>query len=273
MNCAWKELLGILPQKFRQQVDELGKDGMQELRLRLDGPGEVRLRDRSLWLRETVHQADLDFCINAASRYSPWNAGSAAQGYLTAPGGHRIGICGEAVVREGEIKGIRQVRSLYIRVARDFPGIAAQAANLKGNILIIGAPGWGKTTLLRDLIRQISRKETVAVVDERGELFPVGVPRGMRTDILTGCPKAQSLTMLLRAMGPQVLAMDEIATEEDCMALGQAAGCGVRLLATAHGGSMEDFKRRKIYPQLVEIFQNVLILRLDQSYGTERMTK
>lgn len=273
MMCAWKELLAILPQWMRQEVDMLGKDALQELRLRINAPPELVLEKNVQWLCRLVTQEDLNYCVNTASRYSPWAAATAAQGYITAPGGHRIGLCGEAVYKNGEITGIRDVNSLCIRVARDFPGIGKGAATCGKSILILGAPGWGKTTLLRDLAREISRRETVAVVDERREVFPLGFARGKRMDVLTGCPKPAGIEMVLRTMGPSCIAVDEITAEPDCKALIQAMGCGVRLLATAHAASLQDFRSRPVYRPLQEsrAFDTVLVLHSDKSFRTERM--
>lgn len=274
MMCAWKELLSILPPRLRREVDSLGKEPVQELRLRCGAPPELVLAGKSLWLAETATRDDLNFVINTASRYSPWAASTAAQGYITAPGGHRIGLCGGAVCRSGAVEGIREISSLCIRVARDFPGIGKDAVGMKGSILILGAPGWGKTTLLRDLIRQLSETEAVSVVDERGELFPEGFLRGKRMDVLTGCPKPAGIDMVLRTMGPDCIAVDEITAEGDCQALVQAANCGVRLLATAHAGSARDFRCRRVYRPLAEegIFETLLILGRDRSYKMERVT-
>ena len=273
MMCAWKSLLSILPPNMRTEVDRLGKDSLQELRLRLGIPAELVLGGESRWLTREVSRDDLNYCVNAATRYSPWAAATAAQGYITAPGGHRIGLCGEAVCQNGTVTGIRELSSLCIRVARDFPGIGKRAAQYQGSILILGAPGWGKTTLLRDLIRQLGQREPVSVVDERGELFPQGLERGRCVDVLTGCPKPAGIGMLLRAMGPKCIAVDEITAEPDAKALLDAANCGVRLLATAHGTSAAGFRCRSVYRPLYErgVFQTLLVLRPDKSYQAERV--
>ena len=273
MMCAWKELLSILPSWLRQDVDMLGKNDLQELRLRINAPPELVMKSGVRSLSRQVSREDISFCVNAASRYSPWAASTAAMGYITAPGGHRIGLCGEAVYKEGQVSGIREVKSLCIRVARDFPGIGREAAKCRGSLLILGAPGWGKTTLLRDLTRQIAETETVAVVDERGELFPGGFLRGKRMDVLTGCPKYVGIDMVLRTMGPSCISVDEITAAEDTHALIQAVGCGVRLLATAHAASIRDFRSRPIYRPAIEcgIFDTVLMLRSDKSFQMERM--
>lgn len=273
MMCAWEEFLTILPPKLRREVDRQGREALEELRLRMGAPPELVLHGESRWLSETVTREDLNFVENTASRYSPWAAATSAQGYLTAPGGHRIGLCGEAVCQNGEMTGIREVCSLCIRVARDFPGRIDPSCGLRGSVLILGAPGWGKTTLLRDLARTLAKEETVAVVDERGELFPAKFQRGRRMDVLTGCPKAAGIEMVLRTMGPQVIAVDEITGEGDCRAVIHAANCGVRLLATAHASSVRDLRNRDIYRPLVEkgIFETLLILGRDRAYRMERM--
>lgn len=271
MKCAWNELLAILPQNLKHEADR-HRDTLQELRLRLDKPPELVTAGGSVWLTGAVAEPELRFVVNTASRYSPWAAETAAKGYITAPGGHRIGLCGEAVTQGGQARGMRNVTSLNIRVARDFPGIADKAPS-QGNVLILGPPGSGKTTLLRDLIRNIAKDQTVAVVDERGELFPAGFDRGLRTDVLTGCGKAAGIDMLLRTMGPGYIAVDEITAAEDCRALRSALWCGVGLLATAHAASREDLLRRPVYRPLVEsgCFDTLLILRRDKSWVTERM--
>lgn len=273
MICAWKQLLNVLPPEIRTQVDPLGKETLQELRLRLGSPPEMITADGSIWLSGSVGKEEMDYVVNSASRYSPWCAGTMMQGYITAPGGHRIGICGDSISRSGASGGFQIISSLCIRVARDFPGAANQVPDVEGSILILGAPGWGKTTLLRDLARKISTRRIVSVVDERGELFPEGIQRGKRMDVLRGCPKPYGIEMALRTMGPEYIAVDEITAEDDCNGLIQASNCGVQLIATAHACSMQDLKRRSLYRILLDrgIFRTLLLLNKDKSYYVERM--
>lgn len=270
MMCAWKELLSILPQWMRQDVDRLGNNKMQELRLRINAPPELVLDSGSCRLSAAVGEQDLAFVINAASRYSPWAAETAAQGYITAQGGHRIGLCGEVVCHNGMVTGMRQTESICIRVARDFPGIS-EGVPRDGSVLILGAPGWGKTTLLRDLARTISDREPVAVVDERGELFPKGFVRGKRMDVLTGAPKTAGIDRVLRTMGPSFIAVDEITAASDFDALVHVHGCGVKLLASAHASSFRDLKSRPLYRQLADqgIFDYIVVLNRDKRWYLE----
>ena len=275
MMCAWKELLSILPPRLREPVDRRAGDRLQELRLRLGLSPELICGDCNLTIADTVSPEDLSYVINTASRYSPWAAQTLSEGYLTAPGGHRIGICGEAVTEQGCVKGIRTLRSVCIRVSRDFPGVA-KGIPLRGSILILGPPGSGKTTLLRDLIRLrgLQKAYIISVVDERCELFPPQFDPVNGADVLSGCSKSQGIPMILRAMGPAAIAVDEITDSQDAHALGQAFGCGVEILATAHGATLDDLWIRAEYRQLMErnVFQWVVILQRDKSWRTERIT-
>lgn len=273
MRCAWTELLSILPNWMQQEVDSLGKDKLQELRLRINAPPELVLERERIYLSKCISRDDINFCINTASRYSPWSASSAASGYITAPGGHRIGLCGTVVCKNGTVSGVRTLTSLCIRVARDISGIAGGVAHRKGSVLILGAPGWGKTTLLRDLIRQRSHNgEHICVVDERGELFPEGFSAGKLTDTLTGCSKAAGIPMVLRTMGPECIAVDEVTAPEDASALVSAAWCGVSLLATAHAASVQDFLQRPVYASIAKhhLFDTIVVMHPDKTWHTER---
>ena len=270
MTCAWDELLRILPQRVRAEAMRY-EGTLQEIRMRRGRPTEYVTAGGFSEGKGAVTADELAFCVNAASRYSPWTAETLSQGYITAPGGHRIGVCGEAIVKDGVFAGVRSADFLCIRVARDYEGIAERIPLAGQALLILGAPGWGKTTLLRDLARRIARDRTVAVVDERRELFPPGFSAGKRMDILSGCPKQQGIEIVLKAMSPEYIAVDEITSEADCAALIAAFGCGVRLLATAHASSMDDFCRRTINAPLLKsnLFDSFLILHRDKSFHME----
>lgn len=280
MKCAWQAYLYILPHWMRDEVDKLGRECLLELRLRTGMLPELICKNGQTALSRCASKEDIIFTINAASKYSPWTADTIAKGYITASGGHRIGICGHATVLEHKMSGISTPTSVCIRVARDFDGIAQKAADITGSILIIGPPGSGKTTLLRDLIRSKSEKstESISVVDEREELFPLFNGQacfypGKNTDILSGCSKSEGIEAVLRSMNPAYIAVDEITCQADCEALLHAGWCGVKLLATAHAGSVNDLKTRPVYKPLIEkkLFTNIISLRKDKSWTLERI--
>ena len=279
MNCAWQAYLNLLPHWMRNEVDKQGRDKLQELRLRLGRPPELILKNSSKWLDKPIDKNDLTTVVNAASAFSPWTADSVRSGYITAPGGHRLGICGQVAILNGDVRSIPKLTSIALRVARDLPGIGASVANLKGSLLIIGSPGTGKTTLLRDIIRQISATRTrCAVVDEREEIFPLEGGRfsfdpGSCTDVLSGCNKKVGIEMVLRNMNPQVIAVDEITAVADCKALVYAGWCGVSLLATAHAADRKEVFARPVYKPLLEqgMFKNVIVMQKNQSWQLERI--
>lgn len=284
MICYWRELLDLLPPWLREPADTGEQDKhLREIRLRvgqtpqfITGAGERYPTCRR------IGPEDLAFTVNLVSRFSPYAAIGMAKGYLTARGGHRVGLCGTAVVQNGKITAIKELNSLCVRVARDMPGLASSLVGRlgSGSVLLLGPPGSGKTTLLRDLIRQISefRRQTISVVDERGEIFPVVSGRhqfqtGSRTDVLTGCGKQEGMELVLRAMGPAWIAVDEITCLEDCTVMEQCGCCGAQFLATAHAGGLEDLHRRPVYKRLLAtgMFTEAVVLRPDQTFTMERL--
>lgn len=272
MKCAWQEFLRVLPPNIRNEVDKY-QDSLWEVRMRLMFPAELVSAGGSQWMSQIIKREDIQYALNCGSRYSPWAASTIREGFLTIAGGHRIGICGEAVVQNGTITGLKEPSSLCIRIARDFPGIG-DGIPICGSVLIIGSPGAGKTTLLRDVIRSRSKSQPVCVVDERGEIFPDTVFQpGIRTDVLRFCPKGEGISMALRTMGPRTIAVDEITAESDCKALVQCGWCGVSLLATAHASSREELFSRTVYQPLIQrrLFDWLVILGQDKSWKMERM--
>ena len=280
MNCAWQAYLNLLPISLRSIVDKLGREGLQELRLRLGQKAELILKSGAVISDQYISYEELQYCLNMASGYSPWSASTIRSGFITAPGGHRIGVCGEVSTYNGKMNGVRYPGMICIRVARDFPGIAAPLKDITGSVLIIGKPGCGKTTLLRDLIRQKSTlvNGDICVIDERQEIFPrinngYCFDPGMRTDILSGCSKREGIINAIRCMNPSWIAVDEITATEDCQAFTYAGWCGIDLIATAHAGSKDDLFTRPIYSEIIKsgLIKNLIILNKDQSWIVERM--
>lgn len=275
----------VIPQFLRTllaHLDQQTRQGVEEIRLREGFPLAVCRAGEEwthpIWRERTLSEEDLYRVLETAGGGSVHTIlDQLRNGYVTAPGGVRIGICGEGAVREGNLLSFRRVTSLALRVPHPLPGVAVPLLPklTKGgrvpSTLILSPPGVGKTTLLRDLIRCLSEGEGVApqrvgVADERGELGAGSLRRqlGPRTDVLENCPKAAALLMLLRGMAPQVLAADEITAPEDLRAMTEAAGCGVTLLATAHGGSWGELRLRPLYRDLLEegIFQTFILISL-----------
>lgn len=280
MKCAWQAYINLLPSWMRQEVERYENENLQEIRIRTGLQPEMILSNGNRLLSRRAVKEDISFVINIASEYSPWSTQTAKYGYITAPGGHRIGICGVAAVSNKDTKGISIPTSLCIRVAKDFAGIAKSVSHLRESILIIGPPGSGKTTLLRDLIRckSDSTSENVSVVDEREEIFPLYKGQacfapGKHTDILSGTEKDYGIKAVLRSMNPDWIAVDEITSEHDCIALLNAGWCGVNLIATAHAGSITDLNTRPVYKPLLDhkLFPNIIVLRKNKTWTYERI--
>lgn len=280
MICTAAPLIQVLPVWLRNEITMEKVPQILEIRLRMGQAAELVTLKGSRWLERIVDEDDLRFCVNIASKYSPWTVASQYHGFITIAGGHRIGISGNWIADESGRRSIQNLTSLCIRVSKDVPKFSRDLHKFQGSILIIGSPGSGKTTFLRDLIREISNNHngSVCVVDERKELFPVNANKmcyspGSRTDVLSGCPKREGVVMAIRCMAPKVVAVDEITASEDCTSLLEAGWCGVNIVATAHASSREDLYHRPVYRPLLEykLFQGLVTIDKDRSWHFERM--
>lgn len=293
----------LLPREMRYAVTKLPlsqRAEAEEIRLRagrglmICGPaGEYPVVNGQGLM---VDQSDLRHVLEIATQASAHSAlEQVRHGFFTVRGGHRIGLCGTAVVRAGEVSNLRDLSSLSIRIAKQVPGICSGVYEQLWedgrfcNTLILSPPGGGKTTLLRDLIVRISNGDPqngiaglrVGLADERGEVAAMynGMPQmeiGLRTDVLDGCPKAEGMLLLLRGMNPQVLAADEITAPADCGALEMAANCGVALLATAHSTDRAELFRRPMYQTLLRrgVFKRLVVISVKDGqrvYQVERL--
>ena len=271
-----------LPHNLRERARELKREertSCEEFRLRLGYPASVVMPEgeRSMG-GDPVTKRELGFVLEAATGASVHSASSRlAEGFITAKGGFRVGLCGAVGLSGGEPGGFTSVSSAAIRISREHKGAcvpiidSVYSGGEVRSTLIISPPGGGKTTLLRDLVRYISDAAggpRVGLCDERSEIaaFFDGEPTmdvGRRTDVLDGCPKARAVSMLLRSMNPGVIAIDEITAEEDAEAMTRAAHCGVKLIATAHAASRTELAERPIYRALLAsgVFEELIIIR------------
>lgn len=269
----YEDAAACLPVRLRKAAMALPEERKalaEEFRLRAGQPMAVLLPTGEVSLEVRVEPEELETLCDLATEFSRYAAAETLrEGYLSVRGGFRIGLCGTAVMKDGANTNLKNLSSAAVRIAREKIGIAdGVAAQLFrdgdfASTLILSPPGGGKTTLLRDLVRRLSEgvgehgPRRVSLIDERGEVAVMyrGEPQmnvGPRTDVLDACPKALGIPIVLRAMNPQIIAVDEITVREDLRAVSMAAGCGVRLLATIHAAGVEELRQKPLYAQLLE---------------------
>ena len=291
-----RQVMQVLAASIREifQAGELFTDRLQEIRMRIGQPlilledGEEKIPVDGNGREHVVTKEEIRETLEYISHYSLYAYEyEMKQGFLTIEGGHRVGISGKAIIENDHIKNMQFISSINLRISHEVLGCADQVlpyitANRQlCHTLIISPPGCGKTTLIRDLIRQISDGNqyikgcTVGVVDELSELGGcyMGVAQnhlGMRTDILDCCPKAEGMIMLIRSMSPQVIAVDEIGTPEEVHAIEYAMHCGCKMLASVHGESMEEIRKRPVLDQMVRQrrFERYVILGNQPTTGS-----
>ena len=264
-----KKVLGSTINNILQE-NHIPFSKLQEIRLRIGKPLIIVSDNIEFVLHKIIEKEELMEILEYVSNYSLYAfENELKQGFITIEGGHRVGMTGQVLIEDGEVKNIKHISSMNIRISHEilncaniiFPYITEDKKIC--NTLIISPPRCGKTTMLRDLIRQVSdgnrwvRGCTVGVVDERSELGGcyLGVPQnqlGIRTDILDCCPKSKGMLMLVRSMAPQVIAVDEIGSAEDIHSLEYAMHCGCKMMATIHGASMEEIRKKPFIDELVK---------------------
>lgn len=288
------EITRLFAGRIREILEKSEADFQRvyEIRLRIGNPLQIIYNGRDYFLKtngkETLSATgayevtvqDVYDTMEYIGNYSLYAyEDELRQGFLTVQGGHRVGVAGKVLVENGRVKGVSPITCINVRLSHQILGCSNVVLPYlweNGTIchtLIISPPRCGKTTLLRDLIRQVSDGSerfpglTVGVVDERSEIAGCyqGIPQndvGSRTDILDACPKAEGMMMLIRSMSPQVVAVDEIGTAADIQALEMVLNCGCKVLASVHGDSMEDVRKKPLLSSMVNahVFERYVLL-------------
>lgn len=286
-----EEILKVLPLKISNEVKEiLLKEPVQEIRIKVNKSIIINTSHKEIILKYVTTIEDIKQILVKVSNYSLYAyEEEIKQGYITIRGGHRIGIAGECVLVNGEVRTIRNISSLNIRICREVIGCSNEIMKYITkedrvfNTLIISPPKCGKTTILRDIARNISsgmplidlKGKKVSIIDERSEIAACfnGVPQldvGIRSDVLDNCLKKEGMIMAIRSLSPDILICDEIGTDGDVEALHMAFNSGVNIIVTIHGYSIEDIYKRKVFKDLLEnsILDRIVVLSNRKGAGT-----
>jgi stage III sporulation protein AA len=278
-----KEIINVLPQNIKDVIKRLESlNGLQEIRIKVNKPLICQIQDREI-ISDYINTAeDIKVIMQRISNYSIYAfEEEIKQGYITIKGGHRVGICGRCVIEKDSIKTIKNISSINFRISREVVGCSIKLMpfivhnNRILNTIIISPPKCGKTTLLRDMARNISdgiesaylKGKKVCIVDERSEIAACleGIPQmnvGIRTDVLDSCLKSEGIMMAIRSMSPDVVLCDEIGTQKDMLSIMTAINCGISLLTSIHGNGIEDLFERVVFKELMDnkIFDRAIVL-------------
>lgn len=285
MNLITKYFPKHIKEALENNISEEEVNIIEEIRIRINLPIIVKLAEKEKIIDYKVSTEDINYifqkiCENSIYAYQ----NQIANGFVTIKGGNRVGIVGTAVVQNGKVTNLNYVSGLNFRIAQEIIGCSNKIMPniIRGetiyNTLIIAMSGMGKTTLLRDIIRNLSngftdgntkiKGQNISVIDERGEIsatYRGGSQNdlGIRTDVLNDIPKAIGMKMAIRSMAPQIIAADEIGSVDDVNAIQYAICCGIKGIFTAHGNSVEDVKKNTELKSLIDnkIFEKFIIIK------------
>lgn len=281
----------ILPENIRNEIKSIKNyDVLQEIRIKVNKPLIIQIGEKEYISRFKATEEDMKRMLNKMSGYSIYAVeDELKQGYITVKGGHRIGVCGECIMEGSKVKTIKYVSSINIRVCKEIIGCSNNIMkqivenNRVLNTIIISPPRCGKTTILRDITRNLSdgmisfgfKGKKVSVIDERSEIGACanGIPQmniGIRTDIMDNCPKSIGIMMAIRSMAPEVIVCDEIGTYDDMKSILAAVNCGVNIITTIHGYGIEDLYDRDVFKDITQnkVFRKAIVLSCRRNVGT-----
>ncbi len=263
-------------QLIQNNIEQFEMNELEEIRIRVSKPIILKLANREKIINYKVSTQDILKILENITENSLYSyQKQICSGYISLKGGHRVGITGNVVMEDEKVININYIYSLNFRIAKQVLGAADYIKekvienNNIYNTLIVSPPGAGKTTILRDLIRQISKNKTIGVVDERGEIAAMykNEPQndmGLKVDILSNVSKDIGIRMLVRSMAPDIICADEIGTKNDVEAIKYAVTSGVKGIFTAHGNNIESIKNSPILKELIEIKLIDRIIFLDK---------
>ena len=285
------EILQVLPIKVvEKNKEKVIISEIQEIRIKINKPVIINISNDEVVLDYVISKEELKYIITKISNYSLYAfEEEMRQGYITFKGGHRIGLAGQCVMEEGTVKVLRNICSINIRICKEIIGVSNKLMpfisnfNRVYNTLIVSTPMCGKTTILRDIARNLSngyprinlKGKKVSIVDERSEIAACynGIPQlnvGIRTDVLDSCLKTNGIIMAIRSLSPEVIICDEIGTMEEIDALSMAFNSGVNMILTVHGLDLKDVQYRASFKELINenILERIVVLSNRNGPGT-----
>lgn len=282
----FEKVFKCFPTYIQNQIEHLNRkfaDSIEEVRVYNGKEIQVFAKGQRISLKGKVEGSDIQNLLNNLMKFSYYAyEEDLAKGFITIDGGHRVGVCGKTVIEKGKVVLIRDVSSLNIRYSKEIKGCSDNLIDLVinkdkslNNVLIVSPPGCGKTTLIRDFVRNISeRGYKVGICDERSEIAGMyqGKPSynfGTMVDVLDGCPKAEGMLMMIRSMSPQMVVTDEIGRTEDINAIKTCIASGVKIMTTIHGNNMDELRTSEFNTILnSKIFDVIIFLTNMPKAGT-----
>ena len=268
MKESIKTIFRLLPGRIRAPMERAApffENEAKEIILRAECPVAIECGHIRYYLHEngtlttdprntglTVSLNEIADALKSICDYSIYaRQNELNHGYITIENGVRVGICGTVVENEHGIRNIKDVTTLSFRVSTDHVGCANDILKMVDpldGILLCGPPCSGKTTIIRDLARTLSKRCKVCIIDERNEISAThhghcGYDVGM-CDVFVGMKKCDGVIRALRSLSPDIIVCDELGDSHDAETLRETLRCGAAFIATVHASSVDDLRHR-----------------------------